>query len=76
MGMSRDASYKTFTSFLDAVNSAPELDISMPTTLNEWDRIYNKYKRKNTHEIMTGCVGCIDGFFRELTSQLKRKFQM
>ena len=31
-GMSRDASYKSFCSFLDALNSAPELDIKMPNT--------------------------------------------
>jgi hypothetical protein len=48
MGMSQDASYKAFTSFLDAVNSAPALDIRIPSSPNEWDSIYNQYKRR-TH---------------------------
>jgi hypothetical protein len=60
--MSRDASYKSFCSFLDAVNLAPELDTKMPSTPEEWDEIYQEYNMKSSHEIMAGCVGCLDGF--------------
>jgi len=60
--MSRDASYKSFCSFLDAVNSAQELDIKMPSTSEEWNEIYHESRRKSTHEIMAGCVGCLDVF--------------
>ena len=62
MGMSIDLSYKSFSSFMDAVNSAPELDNRMRTTPEERDEIYQEYKRKSTHEIMVGCVGGLDGF--------------
>jgi hypothetical protein len=77
IGMSRDVSYKSFCSFLDVVNSAPELDIKMPSTPEEWDEIYQDYKMKSTHDIMVGCVGCLGGFiFKKLTSQLSVKLQM
>ena len=76
MVMSRDASYKSFCSFLDAVNSASKLDIKMPSTPEEWDEIYQEYKRKSTHKIMAGCVGCLDGFFKELTNRLRVKLPM
>ena len=62
IGMSRDASYKSFCSFLDAVHS-PELDNIIPSTPEEWDEIYQDYKMKSTHDITVGCVGCLDGFF-------------
>jgi hypothetical protein len=71
VGMSRDASYKSFCSFLDAVNSAPELDIKMPSTPDEWDEIYQEYRSKSTHEIMAGCVGCLDGFFQRTNKPTK-----
>ena len=62
MGISRDVSYKSFCSFWDTVNSAPELDIRMPSAVEERFEIYQEYKRKSTHEIMAGCVGCLDVF--------------
>jgi hypothetical protein len=75
--MSRDASYKSFCSCLDAVNLAPELDIKMPSTPEEWDENYQDYKMKSTHDIMVGCVGCLGVFFpKKITSQLSMKLQM
>ena len=71
--MSRDALYKSFCSFLDVVVSAPELDIKMPSTPDEWDEIYQEYKSKSTHEIMAGCVGCLDGFFQRTNKPTKRE---
>jgi hypothetical protein len=73
IGMSRDASYKSFCSFLDAVNSAQELDIKMPSTPEEWNEIYHEYRMKSTNEIMAmaGCVGCLDGFFQRTNKPTK-----
>jgi hypothetical protein len=73
MGISQDASCKSFSSFLDTVNSAPRLDIRMPSTPEECDVIFNEYKRKSTNEIMAGCVGCVDGFFQRTNKQTKQK---
>ena len=70
-GMSRDASYKSFCSFLDAVNSAPELDIKMPNTAEEWNALYHEYRRKSNNELMAGCVGCLDGFFQRTNKPTK-----
>ncbi len=76
VGMSRDASYKSFCSFLDAVNSAPELDIKMPSTPEEWDEIYQEYKMKSTHESWWDMLVAWMVFFKELTSQLSVKLPM
>ena len=64
IGSSRAAAYVAFDDFVEAVNLAPELDIVMPQTPQEWDIVYNQYKSKSTNEIMAGCVGAIDGFFQ------------
>ena len=45
---------------MEAVNLAPELDIAMPAMPEEWDEIYNQFKRKSTHKLMAGWVGAID----------------
>lgn len=69
--MLRDASYKSFCSFLDAVNSALELDIKMPNTAEEWNAVYHEYRRKSSNELMAGCVGCLDGFFQRTNKPTK-----
>ena len=63
-GMSLDAAYKAVDAFIDAVNAAPEFDICMPKTDDEWDEINHGFKAKSTNEIITGCVGALDGFFQ------------
>jgi hypothetical protein len=59
--------------FVEAVNLAPELDIAMPASPEEWDEIYNQFKRKSTNEIMSGCVGAIDGFFQPTTKPTSKE---
>ena len=39
-GSCRDAVYKSFIDFVNAVNMAPEQSINMPSTQEEWDTIY------------------------------------
>jgi hypothetical protein len=73
--MCKDASYKAFIDFINAVNIAPELAIEMPSTPEEWSTIYEQYKRKSTDEIMAGCVECIDGFFQRCNRPAKKKLQ-
>jgi hypothetical protein len=64
IGSSRAAAYLAVDDFVDAVNLAPELNIDLPTTPEEWEEIYEQYKMKSSSEIMAGCVGAIDGFFQ------------
>ena len=64
IGSSRAAAYLAVDDFVDAVNLAPELNIDLPTTPEEWEEIYEQYKIKSSNEIMAGCVGAIDGFFQ------------
>jgi len=45
----------------------------MPSTPEEWDVIYQEYKRKSTHEIMAGYVCCLDGFFQRTNKPTKQK---
>ena len=47
-----------------SVNLDPELDIRMWSTPEEWDEIYQHCKKKRTHEIVAGCVVCLDDFFQ------------
>ena len=72
-GMCKDASYKAFIDFINAVNTASALTIEMPSTLEEWNTIYNQYKRQSANEIMVGCVGCIDGFFQRCNRPTKKE---
>jgi len=75
-GTSLDAMYKAADDFIDAVNAAPELDTKMPQSDEEWDRINASFTKKSTHEIISGCVGALDGFSSIPTSQQKRKSSM
>ena len=63
-GMSLDAAYKAADDYIDAVNAAPEFDICMPKTDDEWEAINRGFKGKSTNEIIAGCVGALDGFFQ------------
>jgi len=63
-GTSTSAAYDAVDDFIDAVNCAPELDIHLPQTLEDWKEINEGFKRKSTNEIIGGCVGALDGFFQ------------
>jgi DDE superfamily endonuclease len=48
--------------FLEAVNACPELDISMPVTLPDVQKVADEFAAVSTANLVCGCVGCIDGF--------------
>ena len=73
MGTSLTAAYNAVDDFIDAVNSAPELDIHLPQTTAEWLEINEGFKRKSTNEIIAGCVGALDGFFQRTNKPSKEK---
>jgi hypothetical protein len=62
MGCSPRAAYFAVDDFIDAVNAAPELDINLPLSMEEWLSINEQWKKKSTNEIIAGCVGALDGF--------------
>lgn len=73
IGTSLSAAYDAVDDFIDAVNSAPELDIYLPQTTEEWQRINYGFTKKSTNEIIAGCVGALDGFFQRTNKPSKKK---
>eukprot|EP00956_Cyclotella_meneghiniana_P005600 scaffold7209_cov54-Cyclotella_meneghiniana.AAC.1 len=61
---SRAACYAAVDDFIDAVNSAPELDIKLPKSPEEWKNVNENFRRRSSHDVMGGTVGAIDGFFQ------------
>lgn len=72
VGTGRTAAYDAVDDFIDAVNSASELDIRRPYTPEEWARINRGFRSKSFQEMLHGCVGALDGFFQR-TNQPTRK---
>ena len=63
--VSRSAAYHITYDFLDAVLAAPELNIELPKTPNQWNEIRLGFQLKSTDGIIDGCVGCLDGLLQK-----------
>ena len=61
-GISFTSAYRCRTIFIEAVNSCPELDINMPSTVDEMKKVADDFATVSTDSLIRGCVGCIDGF--------------
>jgi hypothetical protein len=61
---SRAACYAMVDDFIDAVNSAPELDINLPQNADEWRAVNEAFRRRSFFDTMSGTVGALDGFFQ------------
>ncbi|KAL7554114.1 hypothetical protein ACHAWF_017515 [Thalassiosira exigua] len=64
VGTSRAASYNAVNNFVNAVNSAPELNISFPSNDAEWEEVRREWAAKSTDQLLHGCVSAVDGFFQ------------
>ena len=53
---------------MDVFLQCPELEIKLPSTPEEWERIRSGFARKSTNGIMRGCVGALDGFLQPVTT--------
>ena len=73
IGSSLSAAYVASDDFIDAVNAAPELDIKMPHSHDEWDRINAGFTRKSHDKIIPGCIGAFDGFFQRSNKPSKKE---
>lgn len=74
LNMSRAAAYSAIDDFIDAVNTAPELDICFPTSPEEWNRVREGWQsRSSLPQIYHGCVGALDGKFAPTTKPMERE---
>ncbi|KAL7524820.1 hypothetical protein ACHAXR_000731 [Thalassiosira sp. AJA248-18] len=72
-GMSKPAGYRSVDDFIYAVNTAPELEIKFPSTIQEWSQRNHEFRSKSTHEIMSGACMAVDGFFQRSNKPTKRE---
>jgi hypothetical protein len=63
-GISKTGFYTAHNKFLNAVLNRGELDIGLPTKASEWEKIRKGFASKSSNQVLTGCVGAIDGFFQ------------
>jgi hypothetical protein len=73
IGSCLTAGYVATDDFIDAVNSAPELDIRLPQTVEEWRHINAGFTRKSSDRLIDGCVGVFDGFFQRSNKPSKKE---
>lgn len=70
---SLSAAYRAFDDFVNAVNTAPELDINFPQSPEEWKEVNDEFTAKSSDGIMQGCVGAIDGYFQRIQTPSKKE---
>ena len=64
-GFSRTETHNTFTRFLDTVNATVELDIKLPATPKEWNKVKKGFIKKSCDGLFDACVGEIGCFFNQ-----------
>ena len=65
--------YLAVDDFIDAINAVTELDLHLPQSVQEWSRINAGGRQKSMNEIITGCVGALDGFFQCTNKPTKKQ---
>ena len=73
IGCSLRAAYRAIDDFIGAVNAAPELDIKLLQSVEEWVKLNQDWKKKSSNEIIAGCVGALDGFFQCMNKPTKKE---
>jgi hypothetical protein len=63
-GLSKSGFYYARNRFINAVLRCPSLDIKLPTQAEEWEKIRKGFLSKSSYNVITGCLGAIDGFFQ------------
>jgi hypothetical protein len=71
-GISNASVYRCRDMFLDAVIGCPELDIKLPTTVGEMDKVRLGFARKSHNGIFKGCVGALDGYLATSHCEVSR----
>jgi hypothetical protein len=73
IGMSSPEAYNSIDKFIKSINESPELDINLPETAEEWERIRKGFTSKSSNRLMQGCVGAIDGFLALITAPFRKE---
>jgi hypothetical protein len=63
-GLSKSGFYYARKRFIKAVIGCEALDIKLPTHASEWEVIRKGFASRSSNQVVTGCVGAIDGFFQ------------
>jgi hypothetical protein len=63
-GLSKSGFYYARKRFIKAVIGCKALDIKLPTHASEWEVIRKGFASRSSNQVVTGCVGAIDGFFQ------------
>jgi hypothetical protein len=74
-GLSLSSVYRCWDLFILAVNQCPELDIKMPATRANMEKVAKAFASVSTGNLVRGCFGCIDGFLA-ITKQPTKKESM
>ena len=56
--------HRCFHDFMFAVLTCRKLDISLPQSGEEWERVRTGFLHKSSRKLLRGTVGAIDGFFQ------------
>ena len=71
-GVSTTEAYRSRNKFIDAVLNCDQLQIRLPTTVNEWEEVRKGFESKSSGGVINGCVGAIDGFFQRTLMPRKK----
>jgi len=69
---SKTAAYSCVMCFIEAVNTAPGLDINLPQTASEWEDVRKGFACRSTGGLLNGCVGALDGFFQAINAPWRK----
>ena len=63
--------YNCIDCFLEAVNCSKALCIHLPQTPAAWECVRHGFSSKSSHQLMSRCVGAIDGFLVQIIAPRK-----
>ena len=72
-GISITSFYTCIHSCMDALYKSPELAYSFPTTPEEIEQACAGFRSCSSHDLIRGCVACIDGFLLKVRTPSKNK---
>ena len=74
IGMNRTAGYKAVDDFINAVNTAQQLDIKLPSLPEEWEDVRKGWQsHSSVPHIFHGTVAAADGFFQATTKPTEKE---
>ena len=72
-GLSYAEAYRSINDFLFAVLDSPLLTIQFPDSPGKWEDTRRGFQTKSRHNVFTGCVGAVDGFFQKTKAPTKKE---